>query len=76
MKNLIAKTAAKATIKMAQAKAKMMNALKDERGEVNLIAILLIIVVVVGLVIIFRDSITTLINTSLRISTKKLKKCK
>ena len=74
MKNLIAKTAAKATIKMAQAKAKMMNALKDERGEVNLIAILLIIVVVVGLVIIFRDSITTLINNIFKDINKEVEK--
>lgn len=74
MKNLIAKTAAKATIKMAQAKAKMMNALKDERGEVNLIAILLIIVVVVGLVIIFRDSITTLINNIFKNINKEVEK--
>lgn len=74
MKNLIAKTAAKATIKMAQAKAKMMNALKDERGEVNLIAILLIIVVVVGLVIIFRESITTLINNIFKNINKEVEK--
>ncbi|MBP1565732.1 MAG: hypothetical protein J6A58_08280 [Oscillospiraceae bacterium] len=52
----------------------MMNALKDERGEVNLIAILLIIVVVVGLVIIFRESITTLINNIFKNINKEVEK--
>ena len=36
--------------------------LKEERGEVNLVAILLIIVVVVGLVVIFKDNIEALIG--------------
>ncbi len=34
----------------------------EEKGEVNLVAILLIILVTIGLVIIFRTQITNLIN--------------
>ncbi len=36
--------------------------MSEEKGEVNLIAILLIILVTIGLVIIFRTQITNLIN--------------
>lgn len=63
MKNLMANVTAKATMKMMAAKARVKEMLRDERGEVNLIAILLIIVVVVGLVIIFRDNIEGLIDS-------------
>ncbi|MBE6841919.1 MAG: hypothetical protein E7510_03695 [Ruminococcus sp.] len=63
MKNLMANVTAKATMKMMAAKARVKEMLRDERGEVNLIAILLIIVVVVGLVIIFRDNIEDLIDS-------------
>lgn len=42
---------------------KLSAALKDERGEVNLVAILLIIVVTIGLVAIFKSQITSLINS-------------
>jgi len=63
MKNLMANVTVKATMKMMAAKARVKEMLRDERGEVNLIAILLIIVVVVGLVIIFRDNIEDLIDS-------------
>ena len=43
-------------------KNEMKKLLTDERGEVNLVVILLIIVVAVGLVVIFRERITDLIN--------------
>ena len=36
---------------------------KNEKGETNIVAIILIIVIVIGLVIIFRDRITTLIGS-------------
>lgn len=36
--------------------------MKDEKGEVNLIAILLIIVVTVALVAIFKEQITNMVN--------------
>ena len=36
---------------------------EEERGETNIIAIILLILVVVGLVVIFRTQITNLINS-------------
>lgn len=36
--------------------------LKDDRGEVNMVAIVLILLVVIALVVIFRDGITALLN--------------
>lgn len=36
---------------------------EEEQGETNIIAIILLILVVVGLVVIFRDKITELINS-------------
>lgn len=43
-------------------KAKMGRLLKDERGETNIIAIILILVIVIGLVIIFKDKIETMVG--------------
>ncbi len=43
-------------------KSKLQSFFKDSRGETNIVAIILIIVVVIGLVVIFRDRITILIN--------------
>lgn len=37
--------------------------LKNQKGETNVIAIILIIVIVLGLVVIFRDRITALIGS-------------
>lgn len=36
---------------------------KEEKGEVNMVAIVLIILVVLGLVVIFKDQLTQLLNT-------------
>ncbi len=43
-------------------KSKWHSFFKNTRGETNIVAIILIIVVVIGLVVIFRDRITILIN--------------
>jgi Flp pilus assembly pilin Flp len=43
-------------------KNEMQRLLTDERGEVNLVVILLLIVVAVGLVVVFRKNITALID--------------
>lgn len=37
--------------------------IKEEKGEVNMVAIVLIILVVLGLVVIFRDQLTQLLGT-------------
>ena len=36
--------------------------IKDEKGETNIVAIILIIVIVIGLVVIFKDRISSLIE--------------
>ncbi|MDF2534658.1 MAG: putative Flagellin, Flp1-like, domain [Bacillales bacterium] len=36
--------------------------IKDEKGETNIVAIILIIVIVIGLVVIFKDRIGSLID--------------
>lgn len=38
------------------------NKIKDERGETNVIAIILIIIIVIGLVVIFKDRLSSLIG--------------
>lgn len=43
-------------------KAKLGRLLKDERGETNIIAIILILVIVIGLVIVFKGHIETMVN--------------
>lgn len=45
-----------------KANRKVNDIISDERGEVNMIAIILIIIVVIGLVAVFRDKITEVIN--------------
>ncbi len=42
--------------------AKVKEALKDERGESNIIAIIIILAIVIALAIIFRSQITALFN--------------
>ncbi len=37
--------------------------LKEERGEINMVAIVLIILVVIALIAIFRDNLTSLLET-------------
>ena len=43
-------------------KTKMGRLLKDEKGETNIIAIILILVIVIGLVIIFKGHIETMVK--------------
>ncbi len=45
-----------------KANRKVNDIISDERGEVNMIAIILIIIVVIGLVAVFREKITDVIN--------------
>lgn len=47
------------------AKDKALGLLKKENGETNIIAIVLLIVIVIALAVIFRDSIKHLVNTLL-----------
>lgn len=53
----------KVYFKILSAIAKGKAALKDERGEANIIAIILILAIVIALAIIFKSQITTLFNT-------------
>lgn len=48
--------------KALAAKNTVLNALKNERGEANIISIILILVIVIALAIVFRDSLTSLFN--------------
>lgn len=48
--------------KALAAKNTVLNALKNERGEANIISIILILVIVITLAIVFRDSLTSLFN--------------
>lgn len=67
MRNLIMNIENKAVYKAAGAllalRRKTEEFLKNEDGETNLVAILLIIVVTVALVALFKDRITDLVNT-------------
>ena len=58
----MSKLANKLYFKGLQAKAKMAALLKNERGEANIIAIILVLAIVIALAIIFKDSITKLFN--------------
>lgn len=48
--------------KSLQAKEKLCKMLKNERGEANIIAIILILAIVIALAIIFRTQLTGLFN--------------
>lgn len=48
--------------KALEMKAKISRLWKDESGETNIIAIILILVIVIGLVIIFKDNIEKMVN--------------
>lgn len=58
----MSKLAEKLYYKALVAKKKVANILKDERGDTNIISIILILAVVIALAILFRDSLTTLFN--------------
>ena len=45
-----------------QAKQKVIDALKNERGDTNIISIVLILCIVVGLVALFNENVTKLVN--------------
>lgn len=48
--------------KYVEAKTKMDSFLKSEKGEANIIAVILILAIVIALVVIFRESITKMVN--------------
>lgn len=48
--------------KYVEAKMKLDSFLKNEKGEANLIAVILILAIVIVLVIIFKDSITKMVD--------------
>lgn len=53
----------KMCFKALAAKDKALNALRDEKGETNLVAIILILAVVIALVIIFKDYLVDLFDS-------------
>lgn len=48
--------------KYVEAKMKMEGFLKNEKGEANIIAVILVLAIVIALVVIFRKSITNMVN--------------
>ena len=48
--------------KYVEAKMKMDSFLKNEKGEANIIAVILVLAIVIALVVIFRKSITKMVN--------------
>ena len=48
--------------KLFSAKHRLAKAIREEKGEVNIIAIILIIIVVIALVAIFRTQLTSIVN--------------
>lgn len=49
-------------IKGLLAKENLMKKISEERGEANIIAIIMVLVIVIGLVVIFRNAITDLVG--------------
>lgn len=58
----MSKLATKLYIKGLQAKEKMNKLWKNESGEANIIAIILVLAIVIALALIFKDRLTTLFN--------------
>ncbi len=58
----MSKLASKIYIKGLQAKEKLSKLWKNESGEANIIAIILVLAIVIALAIIFRDQLTALFN--------------
>ena len=48
--------------KYVEAKMKMDGFLKNEKGEANIIAVILVLAIVIAIVVIFRKSITEMVN--------------
>lgn len=48
--------------KYVEAKMKMEGFLNNEKGEANIIAVILVLAIVIALVVIFRQSITKMVN--------------
>lgn len=48
--------------KYVEAKMKMDSFLKNEKGEANIIAVILVLAIVIGLVVIFRKNITNMVD--------------
>ncbi len=78
MKNFIENTMNRTAYTMACAsialRRRVTDFMKGEDGETNLVAILLIIIVTVGLVGIFKDKLTGVINNLFDIIEKNVKK--
>ena len=58
----MSKLATNLYIKGLQAKEKLSKLWKNERGEANIIAIILVLAIVIALAIIYRSSLTALFN--------------
>ncbi len=58
----MSKLASKIYIKGLQAKEKLSKLWKNESGEANIIAIILVLAIVIALAIIFRNQLTALFN--------------
>lgn len=58
----MSKLANKLCLKLFEAKKKAVKFMKDESGEANIIAIILVLAIVIALAIIFRTQISALFN--------------
>ena len=58
----MSKLANKLYFKMLTAKDNALKLLKNEKGETNLVAIILILAVVIALVVVFKDTITGILG--------------
>lgn len=60
---MISKISADIMVKYWKAKEAFKSFLEEERGDSHIIAVILVLVVVVGLAVIFKDQITALVNS-------------
>ena len=60
---MMSKISADIMVKYWKAKEAFKSFLEEERGDSHIIAVILVLVVVVGLAVIFKDQITALVNS-------------
>ncbi len=60
---MMSKISADIMVKYWRAKEAFKSFLEEERGDSHIIAVILVLVVVVGLAVIFKDQITALVNS-------------
>jgi len=62
-RDMMSKISADIMVKYWRAKEAFKSFLEEERGDSHIIAVILVLVVVVGLAVIFKDQITALVNS-------------